>query len=339
MFGKGDLNAAKQLREEFSQSQRPSRRGRVGMQQASGMGLARNTQQMQTGRGTSTSSRLQSNYQTNSRGHQNVQVGRGAAPSSSRNVSLQSGDPSGHRQAQFTEGNHPHGWWGALATSPSVGRDPTSDERLSQHSNMPRHTTVATVNTRGPSTIVQTPMSDVTNRRSPVKRSASEGKGEDAKRPRMGIAVSGQQPAQMLQPTRVQQQNHTTVQPEDDDLMDFSEAYQSGNQVTSTQTANAVPTPSTTPFAVRQGIQPMPGDSGNYQEDVSMEDVGPSPITNNSRPIRGLAHSRWNTGNETPMDRSDHSERGRQEAAASADRTVASGISRGRGLGSSRWAS
>ncbi|RYP90405.1 hypothetical protein DL770_003489 [Monosporascus sp. CRB-9-2] len=339
MFGKGDLNAARQLQEEFSQSQRPSRRGRAGMQQASGRGSTRNTKQMQTGRGTSTPSRLQNSYQPHSRGNQGAQVGRATATSSSRNASLQAVNPSGHRQAQFTEGNHPHGWWGALATSPSAGRDPTSDERLSQHTNLPPHTTLATVNASGPSIVVQTPMSDVTNRRSPAKRSASGGKSEDAKRPRTGTTVSGQQPAQMSQPTRVQQQIQTTMQPEDDDLMDFSETYQSGNQVAGTQTANAAPTPSTAPFAVRHGVQPMPSDSGNYQEDVSMEDAGPSPAINNPRPIRGLAHSRWNTGNEAPMDRSDRSERGRQEATASADRTVASGMSRGRGLGSSRWAS
>ncbi|RYP09555.1 hypothetical protein DL764_001240 [Monosporascus ibericus] len=339
MFGKGDLNAARQLQEEFSQSQRPSRRGRAGMQQASGRRSTRNTQQIRTGRGTSTLSRSQSSYQAHSRGNHGVQVGRATASSSSRNASLQTGNPSGHRQAQFTEGNHPQGWWGALATSPSVGRDPTSDERLSQHSNMPRHTTLATVNTSGPSIALQTPLSDVTNRRSPAKRSASGGKGEDTKRPRTVTTVSGQQPAQMPQPTRVQQQIQITMQPEDDDLMDFSETYQSGNQVTATQTVNAVPTPSTAAFAVLQGIHPMPSDSGNYQEDVSMEDAGPSPATNNPRPVRDLAHSRWNTGNETPVDRSGRSERGRQEATASAGRTVASGISRGRGLGNSRWAS
>ncbi|RYP45381.1 hypothetical protein DL768_008271 [Monosporascus sp. mg162] len=339
MFGNGDLNAARQLQEEFSQSQRPSRRGRVGMQRASGRGSIRNTQQMQTGRGTSTPSRLQSSYQAHSRGNQGVHVGRATAISTSRNVSLKLVSPSGHRQAQSAEGNHPHGWWGALASSPSAGRDPPSEERLSQHQNMPRHTTLATVNPSGPSTIVQTPMSDVINRRSPAKRSASGGEGEDTKRPRTGATVSGQQPAQIPQPTPVQHQFQTTMQLEDGDLMDFSETYQSGNQVTGTQKATVIPTPSTAPFAVRQGIQPMTGDSGNYLEDVSMEDVGPSPATNNSRPIRGLAHSRWNTGSETPMDRSDRSERGRQEVTASADRTVASGMSRGRGLGNSRWAS
>ncbi|RYO75608.1 hypothetical protein DL762_009928 [Monosporascus cannonballus] len=290
MFRKGDLNAARQLQEEFSQSKRPSGRGRAAMQQGPG--------------------------------NQSHQVGRGTATSSGRNAPLQSYNPLSHRQAQFTENSKPHGWWGALATSPSAGGDTASDERLSENSHIPRHTTLGTVNTSCPSTIVQTPMSDVTNRRSPAKRSASRGDGEDAKRPRTGTMVSGQQPAQMSQPARVQQQTQTTMQPEDDDLMDFSETYQSGNQVTRTQTANAVPTPSTAPLAVRQGIQPMPSDSGDHQEDASMEDVGPSPATNNPRPIRGLAHSRWNTGNETIMERSDRSERGRPEATASADHTV-----------------
>ncbi|RYP57643.1 hypothetical protein DL769_009364 [Monosporascus sp. CRB-8-3] len=324
MFGKGDLSAARQLQEEFSQSQRPRRRGRAAMQQASGRGSTRNTQQMQAGRGTSTTSSLQSNYHVHSRGTQSRQVGRGTVTSSSRNPSLQPGNPSGYRQAQFTENNQSHGWWGALATSPSAGRDPISDERLSENSNIPRHTTLATSDTSGPSTIVQTPMSDVTNHRSPAKRSASGGKGEDAKRPKTGTTISGQQPAQVPQPTRVQQQTQTAMQPKDEDLMDFSETYESGNQATRTQTANAVSTPSTAPFTIRQGVQPMPSDSGNHQEDVSMEDVGASPATNNPRPIRGLAHSRWNTGNEAPMAQSDRSERGRREATASADRTVAS---------------
>ncbi|RYP12894.1 hypothetical protein DL765_007110 [Monosporascus sp. GIB2] len=316
MFGKGDLNAARQLQEEFSQSKRPSRRGRAAMQQSPGRSSTRNTERMQTGRGTSTTSSLQSNYHAHSRGNQGRQVGRVAATSSSRDAFLQSYNPSGHRQAQYTENNQPHGWWGALATSPSAGRDTASVERFSENSHIPRHTTPGTVNTSDPSTIVQTPMSDVTNGRSPAKRSASEGNDEDAKRPRTGTTVSGQQPA------RVQQETQAIMQPEDDDLMDFSETYQPGNQVARTQTANAVPTPSTAPFAARQGIQPLPSDSGNCQEDVSMEDVGPSPVTSNSRPVRGLAHSRWNTGNEIIIDRPDRSERGRPEATTPANHTV-----------------
>lgn len=332
MFARGDLNAAKELRDSFSQGQqRPNRRGRV--RQPSDRGSTNRMSQQSPAR-TSQNHPLsgpgaRQPYQSTPRGNRSFQVGRGAPGSQYGHVPVNPNEQSRARPPEGISNTNTPSRWGPLTTSPSSA----SSISIPQPSHVQQpDSRFGSTNGHRSSAGLQAPMSNMTNRPSPPKRSAlgEEEGNDDQKRMKMGNLAFGQ----------TTESNENSDTPGDYDLIDFHESAWDNLADTTSTSMNTHPAAPASQVAssTRSG-------SIIDQEDTTMEDVFAPLPTNQARDRRqagggrpGLTSSRWNRPSEAGSEHSENDEQQMVDIHHTPGRTVKSGILKGPGLGNSRWA-
>ncbi len=321
MFDKGDMNCAKQLQDEFRSGQGSNGRGRT--QRASSRPPTSDRPRTQSDRDAHAAPNPHNLHQSALRGDHHFQCRGGASAHNNRNAPVPSTNKSRNSNTRTVTNPQAEDWWRPFGTLSSEVTNSTTRNSTSQPSNMKYHATDVQVNLHSPSTVLQAPMSDATNRQSPSKRPASDEKrNEDPKRARSGISTFNQSTETM----------HTSGPADSsgsdsDDLIGFSESRRPYGQTTITPATDAA-------------------HSTNIidQDDEMMQDAWPS-LTSHQRPrAGGLSASRWNRSSKQSHGQNlgdyprppDHEPS--MGAAFPSGETIRSGMSTGRGLGDSRWA-
>ena len=340
MDGKGDINIAKELRDSFSRpqqrsqqrsQQRPNRKNR--MQQAAGKSHSTNAEQQQGGRARPSggSNPGAGALRSIPRGDHSFQFGRGlgTVPSRSRPMptpSQKKGEVRASSNLQYPQGtvSSPQApptttFYCANILPPTTQQQPGIQPILQSRQAFPPRQ-LAHVVAPDPRAVLQDPLVDVTNHRSPPKR----------------VATHVEQDKDMkLTNSQSSQETDTDDVFDLGDLMSFDDSPPL-RQTANDATANAMPSFASVP------LNPLPSNrSQATNEDVLMKGMQTSSTGNRRKHRRGLSGSMWYSedGQQiAPIDSASEIESQLETTTRSPDRIVESGMSRGQGLGGSRWA-
>ena len=336
MDGMGDMSMAKELRDSFSRQQpRPNRKSR--MQQAAGKSHTTNTHQQQGGQTRTAAGSKQSPHYLKSvpRGDHSFQFGEGTGKVQSGNRPIAS-----PRQKKKEPELPAHTGANISCTGPTnttslaqlQQQNLQAQQQLRMQHILNAHNSLSSpqpspVVVPDPRTVFQFPLGDMTNHQSTPKHMTTDAeKDTDVKRVKSDELAADRST------------HSTDVDNGADlgDLMSFDDSPPP-RQTTNSPRIFPVAPVTTMPLSSFRSNQPQAS-----TEDVFMADAQTSPTKSQQKHRRGLSASRWYTEEDeqqaTPVGPKPALDTQPRTTHRAPVRIVESSMSRGLGLGGSRWA-